>query len=399
MTDTTFGSGIQPGEMPTVDNKGTPAPMPLIRSPSNIPPVTMPNLETPASLDVMGLVESIKAGLRHEMGAAVADIERRLAQAREIEQANATGISRQSIHAEDLNLGFAMIDGYTLTANSPGVGSIAWASLHVVLLGIDYTIEDGNTALKYAWFVKPSTGTAATLLTSNTLPTLTANDALIFINNAGTPISVLESSVVYAVGAGVIGNAQLDTTTQTLLTNLQSSDVAMQAQLDGAITSFYQATEPWPDGSPSPSGGNANQGDIWYDSDNGWTYRWTGAGGTPADTWFRIADTDIALVQAKLNTRVTTYLAVLASPPVAPSGGFTTGDMWMVTDQGNMLKRWSGSTWVDVLLGDAAISGVGGTKIGTGVSPSVLTGAGTAPLAAIPTLSPAKLNTAFHMLY
>jgi hypothetical protein len=300
----------------------------------------------------------------------------------------------------------------------------------------------------------------------------------VFINNGGTPISVLESSVVYAVGPGVIGAAQLDSATSTLLSNLQATDVAQQAAIDGTISSFYQANPPWPDGSPSPSGGNINQGDIWYDSDNGWTYRWTGSGGSPANTWFRIADTDIALVQSKLNTRTTTYLAVLASPPAAPSGGFTTGDFWMVTDQGNLIKRWSGSAWVDLQMGDAAISAVGGAKIGTGINAANVstgtmsgtrvgaginaanvdngtlaaarvgagvagavldsatgtvagsqvgtgingtnvttgtvpaarvgagvtgaalnTGTGVVPIGGIPTLTPAKLNTAFHMLY
>lgn len=432
MTETTLGSGIQPVEMPTTD----PLEDALYEDDLHATVFEQPSI--PEGFDIMALVDAIKAGVRHEMDAAVADIERRLAQAREIERAIETGIPRQTIHAEDLNLGFAMIDGYTLTANSPAAGSIAWASLHVVLEGIDYTIADANTNLKYAWFVKPGSGTTATLQTSNTMPVLGAKDALIFINNTGTPISVLESSVVYAVGAGVIGNAQLDSATQTLLTNLQNSDIAQQARIDGVITSYYQDAAPWPAGAASPSGGDVNMGDIWYDSNDGGAFRWTGASGTPtANAWQRIADTDTSAIAAKVNTKTQTYVGVLASPPAAPSGGFTTGDFWMVTDQGNLIKRWSGAAWVDLQMGDGAISGIGGAKIGTGinatnittgtvngtlvgtgisgtnvttgtvggarigtgVAPSVLTGAGTAPVAAIPQLSPAKLNTAFHMLY
>ena len=399
MTGTAFGSGIEPTEMPLTESVALP--------------------DVPEGFDLDGLVDQIKAGLRSEMNSAVADIERRLAQAREIERAIETGIPRETVHAEDLNVGFAMIDGYNLTANSPGAGSIAWANLHVVLLGVDYTITDGNTNLKYAWFVKPGSGTSASLQTSNTMPTLGAQDALIFINNAGTPISVLESSVVYAVGAGAIGNAQLDSATQSLLTTLQANDIAQQARIDGVITSYYQNAAPWPSGSPSPSGGDINMGDIWYDADDGGAFRWTGASGSPANTWQRIADTSTASIAALVNTKVSTYLAPLSPGPTAPAGGFTTGDMWMVTDQGNRLRRWSGSAWVDVLVGDGAIaSGISGAKIGSGisasnittgtltgsligsgVSPTVLTGAGTAPVASIPTLSPAKLNTAFHMLY
>lgn len=452
MTATAFGSGIEPTPVPVVED------IEAIEAFEASPIPGVENFQLPeGDLDLMDLVASIKAGLRHEMDAAVADIERRLGQAREIERAIETGIPRTTIHAEDLNLGFAMIDGYTLTANSPVAGSIAWGSLHVVLLGVDYTISDANTALKYAWFVKPASGTTATLQTSNTMPTLGPQDALIFINNGGTPISVLESSVVYAVGPGVIGNAQLDQSTKDLLTNLQNSDIQQQARIDGVITSYYQDAAPWPAGAPSPSGGDVNMGDIWYDSNDGGAFRWTGASGSPTpNAWQRIADTDTSAIASKVDTKVTTYLSASTAPPATPAGGFTVGDMWMQTDQGNLLKRWSGSAWVSVQLGDAAISGVSGAKIGSGISasnvttgtltgtlvgtgvnaanvstgtmsgarvgaginaanvdngtlagarvgagvaPSVLTGAGTAPVAAIPTLTPAKLNTAFHMLY
>jgi len=414
MTATVFGSGIEP----VVESDATPVPTPVVESPSPFEKFTMPE-----GMDIMELVDAIKAGLRHEMDAAVADAERRLAQAREIEQAVAMGRARATVHTEDLNVGFHMIDGYTLTANSPAAGSIAWASLHVVLLGIDYTITDGNTANKYAWFVKPAAGvTTATLQTSNTLPVLGANDALIFVNNGGTPISVLESSVTYAVGAGVIGNAQLDTSTQTLLSNLQANDTAIQSRLDGVITSYYQDNPPWPAGAASPGGGDVNMGDIWYDSNDGGAFRWTGATGTPANAWQKIADTSTAEIAAKVNTKVTTYIGSVA--PTAPTGGFTNGDLWLDAANGNVVKRWDSSLnagaggWTTLQLGDAAISGVSGAKIGTGISatnvttgtlsgalvgtgikPTSLTGAGTAPVAAIPQLTPAKLNTAFHMLY
>lgn len=413
MSTVSMGAGIEPVDMPTI-----PTPDPG--------PVEMPAVDTPgAGVDIDQIKAEIRAEMRGEMNFAIADIERRLAQAREIEHANGTGVRRETVHAEDLNVGFAMIDGYNLTANSPTPGKIAWASLHVVLLGVDYTIADGNTDKKYAWFVKPATYTAGTqvqLQFGDAMPTLGSGDALIFINNGGVPVSVLESSVVYAVAPGAIGAAQLDSSTQTLLSNLQANDIALQAAIDGSISSYYQPEAPWPAGSPSPAGGNVNQGDIWYDSDNGWTYRWTGAGGTPANTWFRIADTDIALVQNKLNTRTTTYLSVLATPPVAPTGGFTVGDFWMVTDQGNLIKRWSGTAWENVLIGDAAIaSGISGAKIGTGIKGENIT-TGTVAAARVGAgvngallttatgqvgsgqiasnaVTPNKINAAFHILY
>lgn len=425
MTETAFGSGIEPVQMPTVTSDVAPAPMPATESSLEVLPVEMPafaDFKVPEGFNLMDIVEAVKAGVRHEMDAAVADIERRLAQAREIERANATGIPRETVHAEDINVNFHMIDGYTLTANSPAAGSIAWASLHVVLAGVDYTIADGNTANKYAWFIKPGTGTAVTMQTGNTMPVLGASDALIFVNNGGVPISVLESSITYAVGPGVVGNAQLDTSTQTLLSNLQANDTAIQSRLDGVITSYYQDAAPWAAGAASPGGGDVNMGDIWYDSNDGGAFRWTGATGTPANAWQRIADTSTAEIAAKVNTKTTTYLGTTA--PVAPAGGFTSGDLWLDSANGNVVKRWDATLnagaggWTTLQVGDAAISGIGGAKVGTGISgtnittgtvpgarigtgvaPTVLTGAGTVPMAGIPSLTPAKLNTAFHMLY
>lgn len=378
------------------------------------------SFEVSDSASLSDVVSAIKNSMREEMAAAVADIERRLAQARQLERSALYGEPRQ-VHTEDLNIGRHLLDGYLLTANSPSTGSIAWSDLHVVFLGVDYTIADGNTDKRYAWFIKPSSGTTATLQTGDTLPALGANDALIFVNNGGVPVSALETSISYAVGPGVIGDAQLSSAVQQTLSTLQANDIALQSALDGAITTYYQDEPPWPAGSPSPDGGNVNMGDVWYDSNDGGAFRWTGASpgsGTTANTWQRIADTDTSELAGKVNTKTTTYLASTASPPVAPAGGFTIGDLWMKTNMNNLLARWSGSAWVDLQIGDAGISGVSGTKVGSGinagnittgtlpgirvgsgVNPSVLTGSGTAPLTAIPQLNPSKLNTAFHMLY
>jgi len=129
----------------------------------------------------------------------------------------------------------------------------------------------------------------------------------------------------------------------------------------------------------------------------------------------------MALIAGKVNLKVTTYLSASTVAPVAPSGGFTTGDMWMQTDLGNKLMRWSGSAWVAVLLGDSAISDVGGAKVGSGINGTNITtgtvvaarvGAGVngAVLStatgtvgntqiAANAVTPAKINAAFHLLY
>lgn len=402
MTTTSIGSGIEAAEMFTPESN-----------------------PFESQFDIEEIKRVVRDDMRGEFAAAVSDIERRLKQAREIERSSATTQAvPRSVHAEDLNISRPLLDGYLLTANAPSNGSIQWSSLHVVLLGVDYTIVDGSTANKYAWFIKPESGTSVTLTTGNTLPTLGQNDALIFVNNGGVPVSALETSISYAVGPGVIGNAQLATDVSTILSTLQANDIAQQSALDGAISTYYQNDPPWPAGQVSPQGGpsgNAQMGDIWYDANDNGAYRWTGASGSPANFWAKIADTDNSALAGKINTKVTTYLVNNSPGPVAPSGGFTTGDLWMVLDMNNLLRRWNGSAWVDLQLGDAAISSIGGAKVGSGINGANVTsgtiaavriGAGVAGAAlgtatgqivnsqlAPNAVQPKNINAAFHLLY
>lgn len=431
MTPTSFGSGIESyeGEFP-------PAPSTAAEVPIEAPPVVPapvvpePNFDIPPGFDMDLLVQKVRASLISESEAMVADAERRLAQARELENSALRGTPRK-VHTEDLNIGKHLVDGYTLNANTPTPGFIQWSSLHVVLLGVDYTIQNSSTDKKYSWFIKPGgtyvPGTQIALLKGDTLPVLGPNDALIFVNNGGVPVSALETSVSYAVGPGVIGDAQLASEVKSVLDTLAANDIAQQSALDGAITTHYQNDPPWPAGSPSPLGGNVQQGDVWYDSNDNGAYRWTGAtpgAGITANSWQKIADTDTSALAGQINTKTTTYLRNNATPPVAPAGGFTTGDLWMVLDMNNLLRRWSGpagspaNTWQDLQLGDAALAGIAGNKVGTGInasnitagsllgslvgtgiSPANLTGAGQVPIGGIPILGPTRLNTAFHMLY
>jgi|GEM_PF-2070312 len=81
---------------------------------------------------------------------------------------------------------------YTLHHQTPSAGYISWASVHIVYNGVDHTITDGNTNLMYVWWDATS---PTVLQTSATYPSLSQEDALVFINRSGVGISVLDSSV------------------------------------------------------------------------------------------------------------------------------------------------------------------------------------------------------------
>lgn len=358
--------------------------------------------------------------LREEMRAAVADIEWRLAQQYELKLREATGAPMvDHLYVEDINDGVHRMTGYTVTNNTPA-GGITWASLHIVFKGVDYTIADGNTTNKYAWFVKPGSGTTATLVTGNTFPTLGPEDALIFVNNAGVARSVLEESVPSAVMPGSISQASIDAGFATLLSTMQSDLLNAQATADGSVVSYFQDNPPWPTGDTTQS--PSKVGDIWYDSNDGGAFRWSGASGTPANTWVRIADTDTSALAARVNTRITTFVAPSTAPPVATGNSpFVDGDLWMVTDMDNKFRRRLGANWIDLALGDNALAGISGAKVGTGISGTnittgtvgaarvgagvngavLTTGTGTVGGAQIASggVQPRTINAAFHLLY
>lgn len=396
MTETSIGAGIQASEVPSIQQQ--------IRELSPLEQIK----------------EELRAELRHEMDMAVADVERRYAQARELEMSALYGTER-SVHAEDLNLNMAILEGYTLTSNSPANGSIAWASLHIVYQGVDYTIADGNTANRFVWFVKPGSGTTATLQTSNTQPTLGPNDTLVFVNNGGVAIEAGSSGIAWAVGTAVIGDAQVSggisqskvSGLGTTLSDLNDAVTLAQATADGAISQTFGPTFPWANGVAQDASkigdvhtfqGAADQ--VAYP--DGTSYKWSGSAGNPANQWVLITDAnvskalaDAAAAKNAVAGKTTAYYRTVAQgAPPTPTEGFTAGDEWIQTDNGNYTQRWSGSAWVAAQVGNANIaSGISGSKIGSGISPANLTGAGTAPTAAIPQLPAAKLNIASHLFY
>jgi len=106
-----------------------------------------------------------------------------------------------TVPASRLNLMRHVLDGYTVTNNDPGIGSISWSGLHIVYAGTDYTIDAGNTDKKYVWWDKSVSTTV--LQKTDTLPTLTDEDILIFLNKGGihatVPITtVVDGSVIVA---------------------------------------------------------------------------------------------------------------------------------------------------------------------------------------------------------
>lgn len=124
---------------------------------------------------------------------------------------------------------------------------------------------------------------------------------------------------------------------------------AAQAAADGKIDSFYQATAP----------ATASEGDLWFDTDDGnrQYIRQGGAWVLAADTRIGAALTAASDAQATADGKVTTF--VQATAPTAEA----VGDLWLDSDDGNKLYRWSDSAWVALPVGAGGIAPNAATQI------------------------------------
>jgi hypothetical protein len=132
--------------------------------------------------------------------------------------------------------------------------------------------------------------------------------------------------------------------------------------LDGKTKAYYQTT--------APSTG-LNQGDIWFDTDDGYKqYYYTGS------AWTSVQDTAIAAAQSAATAAQTTADGKnkVYRQGTTPTGTFSVGDLWFNTSNDNSISRWDGSSWVANTLGNNALASISANKITAGtIDASVIT--------------------------
>lgn len=118
----------------------------------------------------------------------------------------------------------------------------------------------------------------------------------------------------------------------------------LQDEIDGKIDVFFQSSAP----------ASANVDDLWYDTDDGKSYRWVLGTG-----WVLLQDSDIATAlaaaagaQSTADGKITTFTQS-ATPTTTK-----VGDLWVKTDETpRQVRSWNGTTWV-------VVSSVGATAGG-----------------------------------
>jgi hypothetical protein len=161
---------------------------------------------------------------------------------------------------------------------------------------------------------------------------VTANEAEfgVTVVSATDPAIVKEGTTVVDPGTGAQKVYSTDLEDFVTVT-----DPAAQAAADGKNSTYYQDAE--------PTGGTYLVGDMWVDTDDdNKLYTWDGT------DW--VLTQDSASAQATADGKAKTYVQ-----DEQPTGGaYNVGDLWIDTNDGNKLYRYSGTAWVSAQ--DTAIS-------------------------------------------
>ena len=211
--------------------------------------------------------------------------------------------------------------------------------------GTDGTTSAAITAEQTA---RVSADQAAAVIVTNLTATVTTNQntnvAAIVAEQAAraTAVNAVASSVttLTATVNGVSAAVATEASARAVAVGAALASAAgAQSTADGKIDTFYQIAAPT----------SASVGDLWFDTDDGNTlYRYDGS------TWIVATDQDLGIAinaaagaQATADGKVATFYQ--ATPPTAEGDG----DLWVDTDDGNKLYRWSGTAWT--IVQDTAI--------------------------------------------
>lgn len=90
-------------------------------------------------------------------------------------------------------LGFHIVEGVTLTDNTPSAGYVTWSEFTIFYDGVTYTVATGNSNKKYLWWDKTN---PTTLQETNSRPTMLDEDMLVILNLSGTGYKVFTERFV-----------------------------------------------------------------------------------------------------------------------------------------------------------------------------------------------------------
>lgn len=197
---------------------------------------------------------------------------------------------------------------------------------------VSYDVHIGTTT---GFTVSSSTLVTSVDATTALIKTDASGNALLANTNYYFRIVARDRDGSAAAGAtSAVAQIALVTTADITDGTITTTDVGFTARQIGAPTTYVQST--------TPTGALA--GDLWIDTSNqNVLKRFDGT------TWTSYRDASINTAQSTANTALTTAQGkILTFIQSATPTASEAGDLWVDTGNGNLLKRWSGTAWVNV---------------------------------------------------
>jgi hypothetical protein len=198
-------------------------------------------------------------------------------------------------------------------------GSYAWVELRDA---------DITKALNEASVAKDTADNKRRVFTSQPYPPYDRGDMWVQ-GSSGDIMYCTESrsSGSYSASDWARASKYTDDTATNILSGVVS---ALKDTVDGKTTTWYQNDKPT----------SASTNDIWYNTSDERIYRFNGSSWTDITTTALKAALDAAEdAQTTADGKIVTYAQ--ASTP----SGVSIGDLWIDTDNQNMLYRWDGKLW------------------------------------------------------
>lgn len=146
------------------------------------------------------------------------------------------------------------------------------------------------------------------------------------------------SSVYKAVENTSLGLTKVNNELENFVIQVDKSIDDLQDQLDGNIMTWFYSGEPTNENLPASewiddSLKQQHIGDLYYDKDTGYAYRWTLDNETNLYSWFKLTDADITEALAVANSAkdvADSKRRIFTTTPTTP---YDVGDIWLKNDE------------------------------------------------------------------
>lgn len=170
------------------------------------------------------------------------------------------------------------------------------------------------------------------------------------VKSSAKDISAVESIAMTAEKTAIAAQSVATQTSDSLAGTIIKYDQEfydLQKQVDGTIETWFYAEPPSLMNAPAnewetDSDRNKHLGDLYYDTDTGYCYRWQNQNGVYS--WSRIADTDVTkALDAAKNAQDTAdhKRTIFVDTPTTP---YEIGDLWVQGESGDILRCMTSKT-------------------------------------------------------